>query len=70
MVNDERINQLKEDTALAWERAYGFEKTFGYGSSQYMCQVARACAYRDALEIVTGLQWYYNSTHNDMRVCD
>ena len=70
MTINERIEQLKETTALAWESAYSFRETFGYDSSQYCRQVASACAYRDALEIITGQEWYYNSMHNDMRVCD
>ena len=67
---NERIEQLKEMTADAWCLAYLFRDKFGDNSKSYTRQVAQACAYSNALTVVTGKSWYYNSCADEMRVCD
>lgn len=60
------IEALKEICCKEWRAFY---LTEGRNLMEVEAiQLARACHYTDALEIVTGKEWYYNCIDNEMQI--
>lgn len=62
MTNEiERFESLIDVTSNEWARYYDYVERYGVNSTCAKLYRRSACAYIDALEMVTGYAWYYDS---------